>query len=121
MSLLSLSAQLYSEPQILFEVGRGSFWPAPDVDSAVVSFKLREKLPKISDKLLFRLARVGFSSKRKQLHNNFSAGFKISSDQAKEVLRSCNFNEKIRAQDLSLDDWILLASKFNGTTKLLDN
>ncbi len=111
MSLLALSAQLYSVPEILFEVSRNSFWPAPNVDSAVIRLKLKEKLPNISDKALFRIAKMGFSARRKQLHNNISAGLKISSEQAKEAIVFCGFDEKIRAQDLGVEEWIRLAKK----------
>ena len=111
MSLLALSAQLYSEPEILFEVSRNSFWPAPNVDSAVIRLKLKEKLPNISDKALFRIAKMGFSARRKQLHNNLSAGLKISSEYAKGAIVSCGLDEKIRAQDLGVEEWIRLAKK----------
>ena len=113
MSLLALSAQFYSDAEIIFVVGRNSFWPSPKVDSAVIRLKLKEKLLQISDKELFRIAKMGFASKRKQLHNNISAGLKISSEQAKEAIKSCGFDEKIRAQDLGVEDWIKLANRLN--------
>ncbi|MFA6918648.1 MAG: 16S rRNA (adenine(1518)-N(6)/adenine(1519)-N(6))-dimethyltransferase RsmA [Patescibacteria group bacterium] len=113
MSLLSLSAQFYSEAEIVFQVKRNSFWPAPKVDSAVIRLKLKEKLPKIDSKLFFRMAKIGFSSRRKQLHNNLSVGLKISSVEAKEAIKTCGFDEKIRAQDLSVENWIRLANILN--------
>lgn len=112
MSLLALSAQFYSEPEILFLVSPSSFWPAPEVYSAVVRLKLKEKLPKIDEKKLFRLARMGFASKRKQLQNNLSAGLHLKNEEVKNILISLGFDEKIRAQDLGVDDWIKLAEKF---------
>ncbi len=109
MSLLSLSCQFYSQPEILFFVSRNSFWPIPDVDSAVIKLKLFSNLDeKIDESTLFKIARMGFSSKRKQLHNNFSAGLKINSEKAKEIITGEGFDEKVRAQDLSVIDWIKL-------------
>lgn len=70
MSLLSLSVQFFSQSKILFYVPRSCFWPAPAVDSAIICLKLNKKLPLVDEKLFFRLARIGFSAKRKQLHNN---------------------------------------------------
>jgi 16S rRNA (adenine1518-N6/adenine1519-N6)-dimethyltransferase len=113
MSLLSLSAQFYSEAEIIFKVEKSSFWPAPKVDSAVIRLKLKEKLPKIDSKIFFRMAKIGFSSRRKQLHNNLSVGLKISSGEAKEAIKTCGFDEKIRAQDLRVEDWIQLAKGLN--------
>lgn len=36
MSLLSVAVQYYGRPKIVAKVARGSFWPAPKVDSAVI-------------------------------------------------------------------------------------
>jgi len=108
MNLLALSVQLYSEPEILFSVPPASFWPEPEVDSAVVRLVLRKETPDIDVKALFRLAKIGFSSKRKQLHNNLSVGLKLESAKVKEIFKSFGWREDIRAQDLSLDDWMKL-------------
>lgn len=108
MSLLSLSVQFYCEPKILFEVGRNSFWPAPKVDSAVINLKLKNKFSFDDPKLFFKIAKIGFSAKRKQLHNNLSNGLHLKSDQVKLAIKDSGLNEKIRAQDLAIDDWIKL-------------
>lgn len=111
MSLLALSAQLFSEPEILFEVAPTCFWPEPEVVSAVIRLKLKKKLPDADIKLLFRLARFGFASKRKQLHNNLANGLKKTSEEIKGALKQLGLSENIRAQDLSLENWIALAKK----------
>ncbi len=111
MNLLALSAQFYSEPKILFGVGRNCFWPAPEVDSAVISLALKKELPLTEPKQMFRLARIGFASKRKQLHNNLSVGLKEDSQKIKDIFSGFGWDEKIRAQDLSLEDWIKLARR----------
>ena len=49
--------------------------------------------------------KIGFSAKRKQLQKNLSAGLHIEQDKIKEILKKNNLNEKVRAQELSLDDW----------------
>lgn len=108
MSLLALSVQLYSDPEILFTVKPESFWPEPEVDSAVVRLRLKREPIDADVKSLFRLAKFGFGSKRKQLHNNLSAGLKISSMAVKGIFAELGWREDIRAQDLSLDDWIKL-------------
>ncbi|MFA6422275.1 MAG: 16S rRNA (adenine(1518)-N(6)/adenine(1519)-N(6))-dimethyltransferase RsmA [Candidatus Buchananbacteria bacterium] len=109
MSLLSLSCQFYAEPELLFIVNKKSFWPEPKIDSAVIRLKLKENVDKNQAEGMFRVARMGFSSRRKQLHNNLSAGLKITSEEAKTVIKSLGFDEKIRAQDLSVKNWIGLA------------
>lgn len=114
MNLLALSAQFFAQPQILFEVSSGCFWPEPEVVSAVVKLELKEKLPTIEVKPLFRLARIGFAAKRKQLHNNLAVGLKIKSKQVKEALIELGLREDARAQDLSVENWINLAEKIKN-------
>ncbi|MEK7072513.1 MAG: 16S rRNA (adenine(1518)-N(6)/adenine(1519)-N(6))-dimethyltransferase RsmA [Patescibacteria group bacterium] len=112
MSLLSLSVQFYAEPKILFEVSRNSFWPSPGVDSAVISLKLKDKLAFTDHKLFFKVAKIGFSAKRKQLHNNLANGLHLRSDQIKAIIKNIGLDEKIRAQDLVMEDWINLLKYF---------
>jgi len=117
MSLLSLSVQFFSDPKMLFTVGANCFWPAPKVESAVVFLKLKQNLPEIDVKELFRLARFGFSAKRKQLHNNLASGLKLKNEQIKNIFQEFGWDEKIRAQDLSVEDWIRLAKAIQKLSK----
>lgn len=106
MSLLSLAVQFYADVSILFEVSRNSFWPSPKVDSAVVRISRKKSLPYDKPKEFFRLIKIGFSAKRKQLQNNLSNGLGITREEAIQLLTKVKLDEKIRAQDLSMDDWI---------------
>lgn len=108
MSLLSLSAQLYAEVEYLFTVQSHCFWPAPAVDSAVVKLIVKKELPEVDIKTMFRLAKIGFASKRKQLHNNLAGVLKLEKYVVKKLFVSFGWREDIRAQDLSLADWIRL-------------
>lgn len=112
MSLLSLSVQFYAKPKILFEVSRNSFWPSPSVDSAVISLRLKDKFSFNDPNLFFKIAKIGFSAKRKQLHNNLANGLHLGSDQIKAIIKNIGLDEKIRAQDLALEDWINLLKGF---------
>jgi len=106
MSLLALSAQFYSQPEILFQVRAECFWPKPQVDSAVISLKLNKKLPEIDAKKFFRLVRLGFSAKRKKLINNLAGGLGGDVKIIKEIFKTLNLDENIRAQSLSLEQWL---------------
>lgn len=116
MSLLGLSVQLYSQPKIVRIVKATSFWPTPKVDSALVklsSVKNNQEIDKalkgITQERFWQIAKIGFSAKRKQLQNNLASGLQIPSDDARKILEKAKFNPKIRAQNLSVDDWIRLA------------
>lgn len=110
MSLLSVSAQFYSQPKIISIVSNSSFWPKPKVNSAIIKIVLQEIDKKIDEKDFFDLARVGFSSRRKQLKNNLKkiAKNKICEKNLEKIFQELNFNFKIRAQELSVGDWIEL-------------
>ncbi|MCX6743340.1 MAG: hypothetical protein NT116_03835 [Candidatus Parcubacteria bacterium] len=58
------------------------------------------------------MVKFGYSSPRKQLQNNLSAGYKISKDEAISRLKSAKLSDKIRAQDLALSDWLGLYQQF---------
>jgi len=107
MSLLSVSVQYYGKPKIVCKVPKGSFWPQPKVDSTVVhiSTRARQHLSTFSDKEFFKVAKTGFANKRKQLWHNLSEGLKIDKDKIKEILVEVVGSEKVRAQELSVENW----------------
>ena len=114
MSVLAISVQYYAESKIIDYVGKEKFWPAPEVNSAIIKIDLKQNLAGNVDKEkdFFRLVKIGFSSRRKMLKNNLMAGYKISQEIAKDRLKSAGLDEKIRAQDLSVVDWKKLFVQF---------
>jgi len=113
MSLLSLSVQFYGQPEIVAVVPRSAFWPEPEVDSAILKiFNIKEVCEKNKEKIdpekFFRLTKIGFSARRKQLQNNLAGGLRLPNKTVQDILAKNGFNPKIRAQDLSVDDWIRL-------------
>lgn len=107
MSLLAVSVQYYSQPKIISLVKKNSFWPIPAVDSAILKINNIKKIKK-EDKEFFHLVKIGFANKRKQLQNNLASGFGISKQKAIDWLVKGGFNPKIRAQELSVNDWLAL-------------
>jgi len=105
-NLLALSIAYYGEAKIIREVKAGNFWPEPEVDSAVIKITVENKEyhPEI-DKKFFRLAKMAFSSKRKMLRNNLSAGLKIKPILVEETMLAAGLDPKRRAEDLSLEDF----------------
>lgn len=117
MSLLALSVQLYAKPSIALSVPKTSFWPEPEVDSALlviddVSEKPTPPLVKggklIDEEKFWQIARIGFSNPRKQLRNNLAAGLDLSQDDVKSALKRAKLKETARAQELSIPEWIRL-------------
>lgn len=111
MSLLALSVQVYGEPRIANRIPADAFFPAPKVDSAVLTVDIYES-PKIQPELLdtfFKLIKAGFSQKRKTLRNSLSSGLHISPLEAEGLLRKANIDPMRRAETLSIEEWRMLA------------
>lgn len=106
-SILSLSVQYYGKPQILDFVSKEAFYPAPEVDSAILKIKTYQKLPYQieNEKLFFSIIKVVFKSRRKQLINSLVDGLKISKNEVKNILEKCKILPAVRPQDLGLDDF----------------
>lgn len=114
LSVLALSVQIYGEPEIVNYVDKSSFYPEPKVDSAILKIKNIKK--NHSDeyyKKLFRIIKIGFSSKRKKLINNLSAGLNIDKKEAENIMLNAKINSNARAQELDLKEWKKLSADNN--------
>ena len=111
MSILAVSAQLYAEASLGALVPRRFFTPPPKVDSQVIVLRTRTKplVPAEDERALFRVVKAGFRAKRKKLRSSISAGLAIPKPAAEELLRHANIDPELRAEDLSIDDWLRLA------------
>jgi 16S rRNA (adenine1518-N6/adenine1519-N6)-dimethyltransferase len=141
MSVLAVMCQLYADCEFLFEVKRDKFYPAPDVDSAVIKLKIynhpvldccRDTPPSkggdscqrphpqpspykgegdgFNEKDFIRLVKFGFSAKRKMLKNNLSGGLQKPMAEVVLAMKTAGLDEKVRAQELSVEEWIKLYS-----------
>ncbi len=112
MSLLALSVQVYGHPQTMGTIPAEAFYPVPQVDSAIVRVDLYPQ-PLMAPPILrtfFRLAKAGFSQKRKTLRNSLSAGMRWSPEQAVTFLQAAGIDPQRRAETLSLAEWEVLAA-----------
>ena len=106
-SLLSLSVQFYGKPEKIMEIAKESFFPEPEVSSAMLKITMYKKplWQDVDPKLFFRMLRISFASRRKQLHNNLAAGFRVSSQDIKSILKAIGQDPLVRAQALDLKTW----------------
>ena len=112
MSILAVSVQFYAEPEIISFVSKKSFWPSPKVDSAIMKLKLKSQKFKVNAGLFFKIVKVGFAHPRKQLVNNLSKGLKIDKEKLKNWLFKNNIKPKLRAEALTVENWINLTKSF---------
>ncbi len=107
LSLLALSVQVYGQPKLAVRIPAGAFYPPPKVNSAALRIDLYDE-PRIPAPLLdsfFRLAKAGFSQKRKTLRNSLSGGMRWSTDQTETLLTQAGIDPQRRAQTLTLEEW----------------
>lgn len=114
LNLLAICAQLYGQPSIVATVPARAFYPVPKVDSCLLLISnIKAKTPhRIRDLTKFwRVLHIGFSSPRKQLHNNLASGLMIENSVIKAAFRELGISEKARPQELSIAEWIKLTDK----------
>lgn len=107
---VTLAVQYYAQAETLFSVSRGSFMPAPNVDSAVIRLTVRREPPCAvqDEKQLFRLIRAGFGQRRKTLPNSLSAaGF--SREAILAALVANEIPPTARAEELTLEQFAALS------------
>ena len=111
---MTAAVRYYSEPRVLFPVSRGSFCPAPNVDSMVIRLDVKENLPlqPEEEKTLFRVVKAAFGQRRKTLPNTLSAGLGISKAEAAEKLAAAGLKPTARAEELSMEQFCRLAKEF---------
>jgi 16S rRNA (adenine1518-N6/adenine1519-N6)-dimethyltransferase len=107
LSLLALSVQVYGKPVIAAHISAEAFFPVPRVDSAVIRIDLfpQPLIPNPLLPLFFRLAKAGYSQRRKTLRNALAGGMRWSPAQATEILQASGIDPMRRAETLSLDEW----------------
>lgn len=114
LSVLGLSIQFYGEPEIMAIVSKNNFYPEPKVDSAVVKITLKKELPEVNEKKFFDFVKAGFINKRKLLTKNLQNYLgKKNKEKIDRTFGKMGFLSNVRAQELSLEEWIKLFKEIN--------
>ena len=105
---LTASCLYYGTPQLLFTVSRNCFFPAPDVDSAIIHFDLSSPCCAVARAWYTAVVRASFSMRRKTIYNNLKS---LAGKDAKSILESCKIPLSARAQELSPNDFCEIAKR----------
>ncbi|MBW4623216.1 MAG: 16S rRNA (adenine(1518)-N(6)/adenine(1519)-N(6))-dimethyltransferase RsmA [Cyanosarcina radialis HA8281-LM2] len=109
---LSVRVQYLAECEFICDVPAKAFYPPPKVDSAVVRLRPRQiEIPAKDPKWLETLVKLGFAEKRKMLRNNLKGI--VDRDRLTKLLEELNINPQVRAEDLSVPEWVTLADRLN--------
>ena len=109
---VTFAVRYYSTPRQLFPVSRGSFFPAPKVDSAVIRLDIHPN-PDYGvedEKLLFTAVRAGFGQRRKTLANPLSGALHLPKEQVQQALTQAGLSLTVRAEAVPFEGWIRLAN-----------
>lgn len=104
---LSVITQYRCDVKKIMDVSRHVFWPKPNVDSMVVQFTFHHKYHVENEDFFFEMVKACFQQRRKTIYNNLGQWLK-DKKKAEEVLSKASIPLNTRAQQLSLDDFILL-------------
>ncbi len=119
---VTVAIQYYAEAEQLFFVSKGSFLPAPKVDSEVIQLTLRKddaasssaRLTPDEAERFFKMVQAGFSQRRKTIMNSFSAALGISKAELGELLDSVGVPRTARIEQLTMDELLAI---YNASKK----
>ena len=104
---ITVSVQAVADVTITRILPRELFYPAPNVDSAVVRIDLRKDKFDIDDHDFFRkVVKISFAMRRKTLVNNLMVGFKLDRATAESVLAECNLTPNCRGEELAVEKFV---------------
>ncbi len=107
----SVLCQYYADTELLFDVPKECFLPAPKVTSAVVRLTPRPAPDCIHDQaLFFRVVRGAFSQRRKTLLNALTSAFPLE----KVELSRCIEAAGLRGEKLSIPQFAALADQLEN-------
>ena len=119
MSLLAVSVQFYGEPRIISYVPAHCFYPAPEVDSAILRVDLYpQPAVAVDAKSFFELVRAGFTASRKQIVNSLAQGLGLPKAEILSLLNKADIASQRRAETLTLDEWAQLWRLFTRAGEL---
>jgi 16S rRNA (adenine1518-N6/adenine1519-N6)-dimethyltransferase len=118
-SVLSISVQFYGKPSIVTYVPAGAFYPAPEVDSAIVKIDVYRQPPVEVDSVegFFKLVRAGFTAARKQVANSLSQGLCLPKSEVLNLLEKAGIDPRRRAETFTLEEWAKLWRLFRENIK----
>ncbi len=110
---VTAAVNYYAESELLFTVGRDSFFPSPKVDSVVIRLKKdKEKRYSVKDeKKFFAVVKSAFAQRRKTLVNSISNTMGVGREELYRILEELDLEPNIRAEKLTMEDFINISDR----------
>jgi len=114
MSYLSVFAQNVAVAEVVRRVPAAAFEPAPEVDSAVLRLRRRER-PVVpvggARDPFYRIVQAGFRQRRKQVHNGLTRELPVDRELVESALAACRVAGDRRPQTLAVEEWACLSDR----------
>ena len=109
---LSVFVQSFAEPRIVRRVGPRSFRPPPKVSSAIVALRTRATpaFAPLDQAAFLRFVSDAFRHRRKQLRSALGHEAGLERERAARVLADAGIDPRRRPEELSLAEWVALAT-----------
>ena len=114
--VLSIICQIYGNPTKVLDVGKEKFYPVPKVDSAVVKIERTDGVGLTNNDLFIDFVKKAFAMRRKKLSANLESNH-FSKNEIEKLLVQKGFNESVRAEELSIEDFKKLFELFYDKLK----
>ena len=110
---LSVLIQTYMDVSKVIEVSKNSFYPAPEVTSAVIKLTRKEKTNYQIDneELFLKVNRLMFKQRRKTIVNNLKDVY--NKESILDILNKLNISESARSESLSVEQIINFSNELN--------
>ena len=111
---LSVIVQYLTNVEKIVNVSRKMFYPVPNVDSIVIRLEKKEnrKIHQTNEVDFFNFVKASFEQKRKTLVNNLSEHLDLSKQEIIALLKDNGFNDNVRAEQLSIEEFVKLFGVF---------
>ena len=108
---ITLFIDFYAKARQAVKAPKSVFIPQPKVDSTVIQLDMKDDLPEVNEKILFKLIHSGFQQRRKNILNSLTSdpSLNLDKEKLKEILEKLNISPNSRAENLSLDQFIEIA------------
>lgn len=112
--ILSVMIKYLADAEIIIKVPKEAFIPSPNVTSSVIKLVKNKKYECDDEEKLFELIHHAFAQRRKKMINSLESSkfLNLDKERIKDAFNKVNLNENVRAEELSIEEFILLSKEF---------
>ena len=107
--VLTVLMQHYALIEKIIDVPSHAFIPPPRVASSLLRIERRKIHCPEEAQVIFRVVKAAFSSRRRMIVNALCGGLKREKDFVRKKLEEAGIDEKLRAEDLTKEDFLKLS------------